>query len=1394
MFAVDLSLGIQFMLTNNAKRDGIDFLNQSGPTSELIRSVDWAKTAIGDQQTWPQSLRSALSICINSNFPIAIYWGRDLVLMYNEAWSPIPGSKHPWAFGKLAIEVWPEIWSDIEPQFQKAFTGVPGGSKDALLPMQRHGYTEECYFDFTFTPIYGESGKVEGVFNAVIETTYPVINERRATVLQRLSEAVSGVSATSDVYTRAATVLSQARADVSFFYIYEIASGLPRLVTSAPSGVEPLTQWPFHELLLNGNVKAIDDLSAYFASVPAGHWPEPPTEALIVPMKGADGNISGFMVAGASSRRRIDKDYRAFFESLANIISAELNTLQSLAKERERAESLAQIDKAKTAFFSNISHEFRTPLTLMLSPLEEVLHTSNNLSSIEKQNLETSFRNSLRLQKLVNTLLDFSRIEAGKMEAKFERIAIAKATRDLASSFRSAIESAGLLYNVLIEETKGPVSVDAEMWEKIVLNLISNAFKYTERGAINVALYQCDDSLVFEVSDTGIGIRGDDLQKIFERFYRVNNPGGRSQEGTGIGLALVKELVLLHHGEINVKSSLGEGSTFTVTIPLDLDNHLGSVKRNDQASGDDKTRKAFIEEANKWSLISDGRAKESPVSDLTSDKPSIVVADDNSDMRDYIIRLLDDDFRVYAANNGEDAFAISQKIVPDLVISDIMMPKLDGFGLLKKLRSNLATKGIPVIFLSARAGEDARVEGIQAGADDYLVKPFSAKELLARVTNQVAINRTRRNTEKEFFNLFVQSPAHINIFRGPDHLVEFFHPLGKKIIGREITGQKIREALPELEGQGYFELLDEVFTTGKTVSIHERKAIFPDEQGNPVDRYFQVTYLPWRGLDGNIQGVLQFSLDLTEQVGANLKIKESEERFRLLSNSIPQFVWIADASGNVEYMSDQWEKYSGTTPEEGRKRFSSFIHQDDIDEVRAKWKKSMQSKQPWTSEFRLINVKTGEHRWFFGHTVPLLDENGNVQKWIGSSSDIHAQKTQNFELENIVAERTSELIKLNNMLKVKNDELSRAQTFLQTVLDSSVELVTAFDRDLNFTFVNKRLNAVSDKTPEDLVGKNLLDIRQGFEKTEEYGHLLRALNGETVHLDARRPHGDNSLVFETFIIPLKQKGEISGVVSMQRDITATIRLTEQLRESNEQLKRSNEDLQQFAHVTSHDLKEPVRKIKMYGDILNTEFAQYVPEKGRDYLLRIDRATSRILAMIDGVLQYATLETSDQSAEEIDLNVVIGNIVEDLEIPMQENNAAVEYHRLPVINGYPTLIYQLFYNLINNSLKFRKNDVPPKIELTFSETPGSGQEIGGDYFRIIVRDNGVGFQNDYAEKIFESFTRLYSKDKYEGTGLGLALCRKIVHRHDGLIKASGELNKGATFTILFPKTILKNRRR
>jgi PAS domain S-box-containing protein len=447
------------------------------------------------------------------------------------------------------------------------------------------------------------------------------------------------------------------------------------------------------------------------------------------------------------------------------------------AHEREIArqrEELAKLDVLKTQFFANISHEFRTPLTLMLGPLEDALADAYGpLPPDAAASLSTSHRNALRLLKLVNTMLDFSRIEAGRVQASYQPTDLTALTSELASNFRSLCDKAGLrlIVNCAPLAVDDPAYVDRDMWEKIVLNLVSNAFKFTLQGEIEVRLEPADRHARLIVRDTGVGIPSEELPRMFERFHRIEHSHGRTHEGTGIGLALVQELVKLHGGTIVVTSVAGEGSAFTVTIPLGKA-HLDPKRIGEASQLTPTTVKpaAFMDESLRW--LPDEPAANNPVPQPKSQLPGagdavqsdsgadavsgaqngrarVLIADDNADMRDYLRRLLSAEYELTMVSNGAEALAVLDRApLPDLVVTDVMMPVVDGFELMRRLRGNERTRTLPIIMLSARAGEEARVEGLQGGADDYLVKPFTARELTARVRSQISMARTRRAAEQ----------------------------------------------------------------------------------------------------------------------------------------------------------------------------------------------------------------------------------------------------------------------------------------------------------------------------------------------------------------------------------------------------------------------------------------------------------------------------------------------------------------------------------------------------------------------------------------------------------------------------------------------------------------------
>ncbi|MET9368825.1 SpoIIE family protein phosphatase [Streptomyces griseoflavus] len=726
--------------------------------------VDWSATPLGPPEQWPQSLQTAVSILLSSRFSMWMAWGPELTFFCNAAYRrDTLGAKYPWALGRPASEVWREVWDEVVPRIDTVMTtGEATWDEGLLLYLERSGYTEESYHTFSYSPLRDDSGAVVGMLCVVSEETERVIGDRRMTTLRDLGSDPSVVRTEQEVLAFTDRQLDRNRRDLPFTLTYLLepdgsarlagTTGLPAGHPAAPgtlpadgSGV-----WPAGAPA-NGESVLVPLDRPPFTAPPLADRAESPTHALVLPLPRQGGTPYGFLVAGLNRYRALDDAYRGFLELAAGHLAAGIASARSYEAQQRRAEELAELDRAKTTFFSNISHELRTPLALIMGPTEELLTRFPHPESPVRQELEVIHRNGLRLGKLVNSLLDFSRIEAGRMRARFESSDLSQFTADLASVFRSAVEKAGLEFRVDCPPLPEQVYIDRGMWEKVILNLLSNALKFTFDGSIAVTARARDGHAVITLADTGIGVARDEMPRLFERFHRIENARSRSHEGSGIGLALVKELIDLHGGTITADSTEGRGTSFTIRLPFGAD-HLDPLAL--VPAGESRVPSAaepFVQEALRW-LPDDGPVDLRPVATAAdaSGHPTgsarVLVADDNADMREYLARLLGGTgYRVDTVEDGLAALRAVRADAPDLVISDVMMPGLDGLGFVSALRSDPRTASIPVVLLSARAGEEASIQGLQAGADDYLVKPFTAGELLARVRANVELARLRNH-------------------------------------------------------------------------------------------------------------------------------------------------------------------------------------------------------------------------------------------------------------------------------------------------------------------------------------------------------------------------------------------------------------------------------------------------------------------------------------------------------------------------------------------------------------------------------------------------------------------------------------------------------------------------
>jgi len=913
------------------------WLAGDGEMARLIRTKNWSQTSLGPLENWPQSLKIAVNLMINSRHPMWVGWGREMLFLYNDAYISVLGlSKHPNALGCPAEDVWQEIWDICGPLAAKVFEkGEATLVEDVRLFMNRGGFLEENYYSFSYNPIYDEDGKVAGLFCPNTDTTPKVLNARRLQTLSELT-AKAFVERSADAACASSfSTLAKNPDDIPFALLYLLDADGKQAFLEQSTGVSqgigrmspaqmnldiqsPESQfWRMNEILTTGLPEIVS--LEHLDSLPKGLADQSVAQAIILPVtSGRQYHPIGMLIAGVNPTRKLDSEYQTFYELLAGQVATAIQNARTAEEDRKRADALAEIDRAKTVFFSNVSHEFRTPLTLMLGPVEDLLSRSHtDLSPAAKNQLELVNRNGSRLLRLVNTLLDFSRIEAGRMQAVYQRTDLSAFTIELASVFRSATEKAGLRLELDCRHIEEPIFIDRDMWEKIVLNLISNAFKFTFEGEIAISLIPSGKYVELRVRDTGVGIPANEIPRLFDRFHRVQNTRSRTHEGSGIGLALVQELVRLHSGMVRVESAPGKGSTFIVSLPVGSAHLPGDRIGGARSSASTAVGATpFLDEALGWLPISNQTLPEDelptglelmqvpcpPVSgngEASAKRAHVLIADDNADMRKYLDRLLAEKYEVHAVPNGKAALESAREHVPDLILSDVMMPELDGFGLVQELRSDPNTKTIPVILLSARAGEESRVEGMEHGADDYLIKPFSARELLARVQTHLEMSRVRKQAEEnllrrteQFETLLNEAPLAVYMVDGnfriramnPPALRAFGNIQG--LIGSDF-GEVIHKRWPRAYADEIVQRFRHTLETGEPYVVPERIEERLDSGAREVYEW-QISRI---ALPDGDYGVVCYFRNITQQVDVRDAIAGSEERLRLATEAADLGIW-----------------------------------------------------------------------------------------------------------------------------------------------------------------------------------------------------------------------------------------------------------------------------------------------------------------------------------------------------------------------------------------------------------------------------------------------------------------------------------------------------------------------
>ncbi len=1379
----------------------MEWLAGGGEMGKRIRSFDWDRTPLGPPEQWPQSLRTVVRLMLDSRYPMFVWWGPELTILYNDGYTPIFGKKHPAALGQPARHVWSEIWPNLAAQVNAVMVeGRASWNEESLLFVERNGFTEEAYFTWSYSPVWEESGKVGGLFCACTEETAKVIGKRRLNTLRELAAKTAEAKTAAEACALAAQALAGNPHDLPFALLYLLSesgeraellgtSGItaneaasPRQVAMADAGDAP-GSWPLQPALQSGQGRLVDGLPEQFGRLPGGPWPESPSRALVVPIaKPGLEQPAGFLIAALSPRRPCDDDYRAFISLVAGQVATALADARAYESERKRAEALAELDRAKTAFFSNVSHEFRTPLTLMLGPLEELKaqcgRATSNLDTSEYQQIDLIHRNGLRLLKLVNTLLDFSRIEAGRVQALYEATDLATLTAELASIFRSAIEKAGLNFLVDCPPLPEPIFVDREMWEKIVLNLLSNAFKFTFAGEIEVKLQQSGKHAELCVRDTGIGIPGDQVGRLFERFHRVPGAQGRTHEGTGIGLALVQELARLHGGSVSVESAYGKGTTFHVFIPFGK-GHLLQKQVGTRKTSPSVASAAFIEEARRWSpaevevtndVIEDISPGAVPAKgDLPVRRARILLADDNSDMREYVRRLLTQQgHEVIAVPDGQAALSAVREQIPDLVLTDIMMPRLDGFGLLRELRADEQTRTIPIILLSARAGEEARVEGVSQGADDYLTKPFSARELLARVGTHLELARVRREAQQRVTNILESLTDGFWVV-DPTGRLAYMNPAARRMLAGQglnaddLMGKHvIDEAFPEARHDAFGEAFRQASAERKTVSV--------ENFYKPWQRWYAVQIYP------NPEGGLSiYFQDITDRKQAENLIQQREHELRVITDAAPALISFIGADQKYRFVNRAYENWFGHRQEDViGKTMTEVLGESAMERLRPNVDRVLRGEDV---RFEVeVTYRHGGTRWVRGHYVPNRDATGGIQGFFVLVLDITEAKRAELALR-------------------------ESEVRFRNISNHSPMMLWMTDPSGHCTHLNQRWYEFTGQTSETALGFGWFRaVHFNDRQTSERTFLAANQKREPFRLEyrLRRHDGEYRWVIDTASPRFSETGEFLGYIGSVIDIQERKSMEEALRGAHElladkakhldslvqertaKLNDTIAELQSFSYTIAHDMRAPLRGMQGFATFLMEDCADRVGPEGKQYISRIVTAADRMDRLIQDVLNYSKMAHTELTLEPVDLNKLLHGILDsypDFQPP--KANVTVDGQLSPVL-GNQAALTQCISNLLSNAVKFVARGVTPQIRIWSEEVQATGHPA----LRLFVQDNGIGIDKSAQTKLFGMFQRLSAS--YEGTGIGLVIVKKAVERMGGSVGFDSYPGRGSTFWLQLPK--------
>jgi PAS domain S-box-containing protein len=1330
------------------------FITGDGEMSSLTRNFDWSKTALGEIRSWPQSLLTTLNIMLNSRFPMFLFWGPELICFYNDAYRPSLGNngKHPHILGGRGEDYWQEIWPVIKPLIDQVLAGGKSTwSEDQLIPIYRNGDMEDVYWTFSYSAVNDESGSPYGVFVTCNETTEKVITRKK---LEENEEQLrialeGGELGTFDFYPEKNKLEWSAKTKELF--------GLPS---------EAETDYTTYLQALHPgdrqSSKAIADQQMYLQN---GGFYELEYRTI--------GKTDG-------KQRWLRSKGKATYNSDGAPVRY-TGVIQDISKRKKGEEELVtafrRVEESEKRF-RNTVEQAPLGITIFRGP-QFIVEMANDayMKLIDRPKSDfigkPLFESLPEVQQTVEPLLT-SVLTTGEpfYAAEFPISLYRYGQRDELSYFN-------LIYHPL-KEDDGKIS-----GVMVVATEVTNTVKAKQALAESEKQFR---NLVMQSPVAMCIVKG--KEHIIEMANKVMlEKLWRKEQKEVIGKKIV-----------DVFPELRE-QKYPELLQKVYDSGITHNEKESVAyvAGDDGIKKFYLDYEYHPLVETDGKtfAIMITVNDVTEKVEARRKVEENEErlrMATQITKI--GTWEYYPLTNElnwsdecKEIYAFPKEAATDFTVFAEHIHPEDRKVVEEAIQHSMDIAGNGKYDISYRIlrFNDNAERWIKANGNVYFNAEKKAERFIGTVvdiTDQKLSQQILQESEQRsrlaieaaemgtfdwdlVTNHFISSQRLNHIFGftsqpGITHnnLIDAFHPDDKPFRDEAVRSAAAKGSLS-----------------------YEARIIWPDKSIHWVKVYGKITYKNQRPL--KMYGTV---MDVTETKNTLNILQESELHFKTISNVSPVGLWMTDTNGLNTFVNDTWIEWTGDPLEKQLGTgWLNRVVDEDKKTAPAKFSESMQKREKYITEFRILR-SDGVLQWCLTEGSPYYDIHGNFAGYAGSVTDITERKFVQEQLEKKVEERTAAL--------KKSEE--RNFRMINEVQDYAILLLSREGIIENW---NKGAEKIKGYTEEEAVGKHFRIFYTKEDQAKKHPeHFIEKANKAGKATDEGwRVKKDGSAFWASTVITALHDSEnnVIGFSKVTRDLTERKKAEEKLGETNVELKitnaalaKSNNELEQFAYVASHDLQEPLRKIRFFTERLENSMLN-VSGLSKDYYNKIQKASERMDTLIKDLLDFSRLSKSNKLFVQTDLNTVLINIQNDFELLIHEKNAVIEIAPLPTIEAIPLQMQQLFYNLFSNALKFSKKDVAPFIKVSCAllkkdEMIFHNLDENLQYHLIEVKDNGIGFDQKYEKQIFVIFQRLNDIYSYSGTGIGLALCKKIVLNHHGKIYASGKENEGATFSIILPQ--------